>query len=432
MKAYVSKNQLDEDEQALVSILARKCRDSGDLHAMLKRLFAGGVEQMLEGEMDEHLGYDKHSPEGRNGGNSRNGYGSKTITSEYGESEISVPRDRQGTFEPQVIAKRQTRTDEIEQKVVAMYSKGMTTRDIEDSLRDIYGAEVSSSLISRITDKILPDINEWQNRPLESVYAVVFFDGIVFNVRQESKVIKKCVYSLLGIGMDGRKELLGFWLSENEGASYYASICADLKKRGVRDILIACHDNLKGLNQAIHATFPECEQQLCIIHQIRASMRFVPEKDRKAVCADLKTIYCAINLDEAEYAKEAFREKWDKKYPSILKSWDANWAELVTFFKWRLAARSGPGSAESRRDSFMYAPEIRSLIYTTNAVEGFHRQLRKFTKTRTIFPTDDAIKKAVYLSVREISRKWTVTLRNWGLIYGQLMIHFEERISCAS
>jgi putative transposase len=412
MKAHVSKNQLSQDEQALVSLLASKCRNSGDLHAMLKRLFAGGIEQMLEGEMDEHLGYDKHSPEGRNGGNSRNGYSSKTITSEYGESEITVPRDREGTFEPVAIAKRQTRTDEIEHKVLVMYSKGMSTRDIEDSLRDIYGAEVSSSLIARITDKILPDINEWQNRPLESLYAVVFLDGIVFNVRQESKVIKKCVYSLLGIGMDGQKELLGFWLSENEGASYYASICADLKKRGVKDILIACHDNLKGLNQAINATFPECEQQLCIIHQIRASMRFVPEKDRKAVCVDLKSIYCAVNLEEAEYAKEAFQEKWDKKYPSILKSWDANWAELVTFFR--------------------YAPEIRGLIYTTNAVEGFHRQLRKFTKTRTIFPTDDAIKKAVYLSVREISRKWTMPLRNWGLIYGQLMVYFEERISRAS
>jgi len=412
MKTQVSKNQLTEEEAAMVAEVVKGCRTSGDLQELLKRLFAGSVEKMLEAEMDEHLGYEKHSNEGDRSGNSRNGYGSKTIASDYGESEIQMPRDRLGTFEPRVIAKRQTRTDEIEEKVLAMYSKGMTTRDIEDNVRDIYGAEIPSSLVSRITDKILPDVLEWQNRPLESVYPVVFFDGIMFNVRQDSKVIKKCIYSLLGISLEGYKEILGFWISQNESASFYASICADLAKRGVRDILIACHDNLKGLNQAINATFPECAQQLCIVHQIRSSMKFVQEKDRKAVCADLKAIYCAINLDEAEYAREAFREKWNKKYPSVLRSWDTNWAELITFFQ--------------------YAPEIRSLIYTTNAVEGFHRQLRKFTKTRTIFPTDDAIRKAVYLSVREISRKWTMPLLKWRLIYGQLMIHFEERLAHVS
>jgi putative transposase len=412
MKAEVTKNQLTQEETELVAALARQCRTTGDLQLLLKRLFAGSVEQMLEAEMEEHLGYVKHSSVGDRSGNSRNGYTRKTVSSDYGQSDIQVPRDREGTFEPQVIAKRQTRTDEIEQKVLAMFSKGMTTRDIEDSLRDIYGAEVSASLVSRITDKIMPDIIEWQNRPLESIYPVVFFDGIVFNVRQDSKIIKKCVYSLLGISLEGQKEILGFWISENESASLYANICADLKKRGVEDILIACHDNLKGLNQAINATFPQCAQQLCIIHQIRASMRYVPEKDRKAVCADLKKIYCAVNLEEAEFALEAFRKAWNAKYPSVLRSWDVNWAELVTFFQ--------------------YAPEIRSLIYTTNAVEAFHRQLRKYTKTRTIFPTDEAIKKAVYLSVREISRKWTMPLHNWRLIFGQLMIHFEQRLSSVS
>lgn len=412
MKAYAHKNELSAEEQALVKLIAQKCKGTEDIHAMLKRLFGGSIEVMLDAEMDEHLGYEKHSFEGRNGGNSRNGYTSKTISSEYGETEIVVPRDRQGTFEPRVIAKRQTRTEEIEEKVLAMYSKGMTTRDIEDTLREIYGADVSSSLISRITDKILPDINEWQNRPLEGIYAVVFFDGIVFNVRQESKIIKKCVYSVLGIGMDGHKDILGYWLNENESASFWASVCADLRKRGVNDILIACHDNLKGLNAAINAAFPECANQLCIIHQIRASTRYVPEKDRKAVCVDLKAVYGAVNLEDAEYALEAFREKWNKKYPAILKSWDANWAELVTFFQ--------------------YAPEIRSLIYTTNAVEGFHRQLRKFTKTRTIFPTDDAVRKAVYLSVREIERKWTMPLQKWGLIYSQLVIYFDHRLQRVS
>ena len=408
MSKITERTPISVEEKTAISALARSCHNTSELQEMLKSLFAGAVEAMLEAEMEEHLGYEKNSIKGNNSGNSRNGYGHKTITSDYGESEIVIPRDRNGTFDPQVIAKRQTRTDEIESKVVSMYSKGMTTRDIEDNLREIYGAEVSASLISRITDKLLPEIIEWQNRPLDAVYPVMFFDGVVFNTRSESKVIKKCVYSVLGIDTDGHKDILGFWMAENESASFWASICADLKKRGVQDILIACHDNLKGLNQAINATFTECRQQLCIIHQIRSSTKYVAEKDRKAVCADLKTIYGAVNLEEAEYAKEVVREKWGRKYPSLLRCWDDNWADLVTFFQ--------------------FSPEIRCLIYTTNAVEGFHRMLRKFTKTRTIFPTDDAVKKAVFLSVREISKKWTMPLRNWGLIYGQLMLHFQDRL----
>ena len=412
MSRQMSRSPLSAEEKAVVGMLACRCKSTGELQELMKSLFAQSVQEMLEAEMDEHLGYEKNSIQGNNSGNSRNGYGNKTITSDYGESEIQVPRDRNGTFDPQVIAKRQTRTDEIEQKVLAMYAKGMTTRDIEDNLREIYGAEVSASLISRITDRILPQISEWQNRPLDVVYPVVYFDGIVFNARTESKVVKRCVYTVLGIGTDGYKDILGFWISDNESASFWANICADLKKRGVADILIACHDNLTGLSKAINATFPPCDNQLCIIHQIRSSTQYVAWKDRKAVCADLKTIYGAVNLDEAEYAKEMVREKWGKKYPSLLRCWDDNWAELVTFFQ--------------------YTPEIRTLIYTTNAVEGFHRMLRKFTKTRTIFPTDDAVRKAVYLSVKEISKKWTMPLRNWGLIYGQLVIHFGHRLPYAS
>jgi len=400
-----------EKAKALAAELAVECTTTGDIQEMLKNLFAGTVEKILEAEMEEHLGYEKNSIVGNNSGNSRNGYGKKVIQSEYGESEIVVPRDRIGSFDPQIISKRQTRTDEIESKVLAMYAKGMTTRDIEDSIREIYGAEVSASLISRITDKILPEVNEWQNRPLSDIYPIVFFDGIVFKSRKDNKIINKCVYTVLGIDMDGQKEILGIWLSENESASFWASVCNDLKNRGVRDIFIACHDNLKGLSSAINSAFYKCAQQLCVVHQIRSSTKFVPWKDRKAVCADLKKIYGAVNLDDAEFAKEEFREKWDKKYPSILKSWDTNWTELVTFFE--------------------YSPEIRKLIYTTNAVEGFHRMLRKFTKTKTIFPTDDSIKKAVYLSVKEISKKWTMQIRDWCLIYGQLMIYFEERINAA-
>jgi putative transposase len=412
MKKEKRANSLSPEERVAIGILAKHCQNTGDLHAMLREIFAGAVEQMLEAEMEEHLGYEKHSNEGDNSGNSRNGYGDKEVTSDYGVSDIAVPRERNGTFEPQVIAKRQTRTDEIESKVVAMYSKGMTTRDIEDNLREIYGAEISASLISRITDKLLPDIMEWQNRPLESVYPAVYFDGIYFSVRQDNRVIKKCVYSVLGVAEDGRKEILGFWISENEGASFWASVCADLKKRGVKDILIACHDNLGGLDRAIENQFPACQQQLCVIHMIRASTKYVSWKDLKEVCADLKSVYCAVNLDEAEYAKEAVREKWGTKYPELIRCWDDNWTGVVTFYQ--------------------FGPEIRRMIYTTNAVEGFHRMLRKFTKTRTIFPTDDAVKKAVYLSVREISRKWTMPMQNWGFIYGELMLLFGERLKQAS
>jgi putative transposase len=404
-----SKNILTEHEMEFVKLLMEDCQSTGDIQSKLKRLFAGTIEQMLEAEMDEHLGYDKNSIEGNNSGNSRNGHNRKNIISEYGSSEIAVPRDRNGEFEPRLLGKHQVRTDEIEQKILAMYGKGMSVRDIEDSVRELYGADVSPMLVSKITDKILPEVNEWQNRPLESVYPIVYFDAIVFKSRKDNQIINKCVYSLLGIDMDGQKDILGCWISENEGASFYAGICSDLKKRGVTDIFVACHDNLKGLSDAINAVFPRTKNQLCIVHQIRNSVKFVPWKDRKAVCADLKKIYGAVNLDDAEYALEEFREKWGKKYPSILRSWDENWAELTTFFE--------------------YPPEIRHLIYTTNAVEAYHRQLRKFTKTKTILPTDDAIRKVVYLSVREITRKWTMPARDWGMAYSQIMIYFADRMA---
>jgi len=403
-----SKNILTDKEKELVSILMKDCESTSDIQKKLKRLFAGTIEQMLESEMDEHLGYEKHSNAGDNSGNSRNGYDHKTIYSEYGASEIDIPRDRNAEFEPKVVVKRQTRTDEIEQKIMAMYSKGMSQRDIEDNLREIYGAEVSQSLISRITDKILPEVNEWQNRPLEAIYPIIYFDGIAFKSRKDSQIINKCAYSVLGIDMEGHKDILGTWISENESASFWAGVCSDLKKRGVSDIFIACHDNLKGLSDAINAVYPKTKQQLCIVHQIRNSVKFVSYKDRKAICADLKKIYGAVNLDDAEYAKEEFREKWDKRYPAILRSWDDNWAELTTFFGYPL--------------------EIRHLIYTTNAVEAYHRMVRKFTKSKAIFPTDDSIRKVVYLSVREIMKKWTMPARDWSLAYSQFVIFFADRL----
>ena len=403
-----SKNILTEEERELVGLLMQDCQSTGDIQSRLKRLFAGTIEQMLEAEMDEHLGYEKHSVEGNNSGNSRNGYNRKTIISDYGESEIAVPRDRNGEFEPKLVGNRQVRTDEIEQKILAMYSKGMSQRDIEDNLREIYGADISQTLISKITDKILPEVNEWQNRPLDEVYPIIFFDGIVFKSRKDSQIINKCVYTVLGIDMEGHKDILGTWISENESASFWAGVASDLKKRGVSDIFIACHDNLKGLGEAINTMFPKTKQQLCIVHQVRNSVKFVSYKDRKAVCADLKKIYGAVNLDNAEYALEEFREKWNKKYPSILRSWDNNWAELTTFFE--------------------YPQEIRYLIYTTNAVEAYHRMVRKFTKSKAIFPTDDSIRKVVFLSVKEITKKWTMPVRDWGMAYSQFVIFFAERL----
>jgi len=398
-----------EKAQELVKLLASDCENLGDVQSLLKNLFKGTLEEMLESEMEEHLGYDKHDISGNNSGNSRNGYNKKTLQSEFGETQINIPRDRNGDFEPKLIGKYQTKTDDLENRIIAMYAKGMSNRDIEDHLRDIYGVEASASLISRITDKILPAVMEWQSRPLDSVYPVVFLDGIVFKIRKDSRVINKCVYSVLGINADGFKDILGIWISENESASFWASVCNDLKNRGVQDILIACRDNLSGFSQAIEATFPKAEQQLCIIHQIRNSTKYVSYKDLKPLMADLKLIYGAPTLDDAEYRLTEFAEKWDKKYPQISKSWLANWAELSTYFK--------------------YPQEVRRLIYTTNAVEGFHRMLRKYTKTKSVYPTDDAVRKSVFLSIQEITKKWNMPIRDWGTIIGQLMIFFDDRFA---
>ncbi|MEN6432997.1 MAG: IS256 family transposase [Smithella sp.] len=398
---------MHEREQELVGLLSKQCTNMEDVHKLLKSLFKGTLEGMLEAEMDEHLGYPKHDFSGNNSGNSRNGYGEKTIQTELGETELRVPRDRNGTFLPQVVEKRQTKSEDLEGRIIAMYAKGMSNRDIEDHLRDIYGVDASASLISRITDKIMPAVQEWQVRPLDSLYPIVFLDGIIFKVRKDARIINKCVYSVLGINPDGRKEILGLWITENESASFWLSICNELKNRGVQDILIACRDNLSGFSDAIATVFPKAEQQLCVIHQIRNSTKYVPYKDIKAVMADLKLIYGAPSLDDAEYRLEEFREKWGKKYPQIVKSWEANWTELSTYFK--------------------YPQEVRRLIYTTNAVEGFHRMLRKYTKNKTIYPTDDAVRKSVFLSIQEITKKWSMPVRDWGIIIGQLMIFFNGR-----
>jgi putative transposase len=400
--------RLNENGQALVKAICQECETPADVTKMLKDLFAGTLEQMMQAELDEHLGYEKHSPEGDHSGNSRNGFGKKTIKSEWGEAEIAVPRDRNGTFEPKVIGKRQTRTDDIEARVMAMYGKGMTTREIEEYVRDIYGVEVSPSLVSKITDRIMPEVREWQARPLDDIYPVVFFDGVWFKGRADGKVAKKCVYSVLGVTVEGKKEILGIWISESESASFWTSVFNDMKNRGVKDILIACHDNLTGFTKALETVYPQTENQLCIVHQIRNSLAFVGWKERKAMAADLKMIYTAPNFDEAEYQLEVFREKYEKKYPAILKSWDENWVELSVFFK--------------------YPDAVRRLIYTTNPVEGFHRMLRKYTKTRTLFPTDESLIKSIYMSIQEIHKKWVNSVKDWTQIWGQFIIFFEDRL----
>jgi transposase-like protein len=400
---------MNESANELVKLLAQECSSMEDIHAMLKNLFSGTIEQMLEAEMDEHLGYDKHSPVGDMSGNSRNGYNKKTIQTQMGKAKIKVPRDRNGEFEPRLIEKYQTKSNNLEQQVIAMYQKGMSTRDIEAHLRDIYGVDASPALISRITDKIIPQLMEWQSRPLDAIYPVVFFDGIVFKVRKDSKIINKCAYTVLGINMDGKKEILGIWISENESASFWATVVNEMKNRGINDILIACHDNLNGLSTAINSVFPKTEQQLCIIHQIRNSTKYVSYKDLKPIMIDLKAVYQAPCEDDALYHLEEFAEKWDKKYPQITKSWRNNWSELSAYFK--------------------YPKDVRRLIYTTNAVEGFHRMLRKFTKTKTTFPSDEALKKSIYLSIMEIEKKWELPLRDWGIIMGQMSIFFEERLT---
>ena len=392
--------------QQLAKLLAAECRTPEDIQNKLKELFSGTIQEVLECEMDDHLGYEKHGYEGVGSGNSRNGYSKKTIASQFGESEIMIPRDRNGEFEPKIVPKYQTKGDDIETRILAMYAKGMSTHDIEAHLRDIYGVSASASLISKITDKILPQVVEWQNRPLESLYPVVFFDGIYFKMRREGKIQNMCVYTVLGINADGFKEILGLWISENESAAFWTSVCNDLKNRGVERIFVACHDNLSSFSKAINTVFPQTNQQLCVIHQIRNSTKYVSYKDIKALMVDLKLIYGATTLEEAEFQLEVFAEKWDKKYPQIARSWRENWLELTEYFK--------------------YPAEVRRLIYTTNAVEGFHRMLRKFTKTKTSFPTEEALRKSIFLSINEISKKWSQPIHNWGCIWGQLVIFFEQ------
>ena len=381
-----------------------------DLKDVFKLMVGEMLENGLEGELDDELGYTKYDYRNKDGDNSRNGYSKKTLKTSFGETEIKVPRDRDGEFEPQLVKKNQTTlTGDIEEKILSMYAKGMTTSDIETHIQDIYGLECSDSTISRITDKILPVVREWQSRPLEEVYAVVFMDAIHFHVRSEGQIVKKAVYIAIGINMDGLKEVLGMWVGENESSKFWLSVMNGLKNRGLQDILIACVDGLTGFPTAIEAVYPKTEIQQCIIHQIRNTTRFVSYKDIKALMADLKKVYAAIDEQTALSELETFDEKWGNKYPKIAISWRDNWANLSTYFK--------------------YSQEVRTLIYTTNAIEGFNRQLRKVTKNKGVFPTDDSLLKMLYLAMMDITEKWTGKRREWGQIYSQLEIFFADRLS---
>ena len=381
-----------------------------DLKDVFKLMVGEMLENGLEGELDDELGYTKYDYRNKDGENSRNGYSRKTLKTSFGETEIKVPRDRDGEFEPQLVKKNQTTlTGDIEEKILSMYAKGMTTSDIETHIQDIYGLECSDSTISRITDKILPVVREWQSRPLEEVYAVVFMDAIHFHVRSEGQIVKKAVYIAIGINMDGLKEVLGMWVGENESAKFWLSVMNGLKNRGLQDILIACVDGLTGFPTAIEAVYPKTEIQQCIIHQIRNTTRFVSYKDIKALMADLKKVYAAIDEQTALSELENFDEKWGTKYPKIAISWRDNWANLSTYFK--------------------YPQEVRTLIYTTNAIEGFNRQLRKVTKNKGVFPTDDSLLKMLYLAMMDITKKWTGKRREWGQIHSQLEIFFADRLS---
>jgi len=397
------------NREALARVLAKDCRTVEDIQEMIKELFKETVEEVLEAEMDEHLGYEKHNVEGNNSGNSRNGYSKKTIKTNYGATELALPRDRNGEFDPKIIKKHQTTGNGIEEQVIAMYAKGMSTRDIEDHLKAIYGIDVSPSLVSRITDKIMPQTIEWQSRPLDRIYPIVFLDAIHFKVRKDNRIISKAAYTVLGINIDGQKDILGIWIGENESASFWLGVCNDLKNRGVEDILIACKDGLSGFSEAINTVFPKTDIQLCVIHQLRNSMKYVSYKEHKPVLADLKKIYQALTLEEAELAFEEFKDKWGKKHPIIVRSWEQHWLELTTYFA--------------------YPYGVRRLIYTTNTIEGFHRQLRKVTKTKTAYPTDDALRKIIYLAIQDISKKWTMPLREWKECVSHLAIYFGDRFS---
>lgn len=379
-----------------------------DVTAFMRELHTRVYEQMLEAEMDNHLGYEKHSNQGDHSGNSRNGSYKKQIQTEMGESVIQVPRDREGDFEPVVVPKHQSRGLSIERLVISLYAKGMSVSDIESEMQEIYGINLSTSAISIITGKVSQAASEWQNRPLDSLYMIVWMDGIVFKVRENGKVINKTVYLCVGLNKDGLKEVLGMWIGKNESAAFWMGVLTDLKARGVEDILITVTDNLNGFTETIKSVFPASTTQICVVHQIRNSCRYVVWKEKKEFTSDLKNIYNAPTKEAAKIELDNFEQKWGTKYPYAIRSWRNNWEELTVFFD--------------------FPVEIRKIIYTTNLIENLNGKIRKYTKNKLSFPNDDALKKSVYLAINEVEKKWYQPIWNWALIFNQFITIFENRI----
>lgn len=398
-----------QDPEELANELA-KAKSIDDFYGkdgIFARLFSKTIEQMLEGELTEELGYDRYEAEGRNSGNSRNGHYTRKMRTSSGDSEIKVPRDRNGEFQSELLKKN---SNEIEEKVIAMYAKGNSARDIQDILQELYGIDVSPDTISKITDKVWPLVEAWQNRPLAKVYAILFLDALHIKLKQNGKVENVAVYNVLGVDLEGHREILGHWIGEGgEGANFWLSVITDLQNRGVQDVFIAAVDGLTGFSDAIHSVFPKTRVQRCIIHQIRYSLKYVTWRDRKAFVSDLKTVYKAATREEAEVNLIRLEEAWGDKYGAAVRSWQNNWEELSTFFE--------------------FPQEIRRLIYTTNSVEGYHRQLRKVIKNKSSFPTPQAARKLLYLATLDITKKWTMPIWNWPLILNQLAIRFEDRWS---
>lgn len=384
----------------------KEFKSSEEFNSFMKTLYKRGIEKMLEGELDNHLGYAKH--DNKKTSNSRNGYGKKTIKTEYGQTEINTPRDREASFEPVIIPKRSHFSQGIENVIISLYAKGMSNSDIEDQISEVYDIQVSSSTISNVTNRITEDIVAWQNRPLDDVYMIVWLDVIVFKVRENSKVIHKTIYVAVGLNKEGKKEVLGLWLGKTESASFWMSVLTDLKARGVQDILITATDNLNGFTDTIKAVFPESKTQICVVHQIRNSCRYVVSKDKKEFTKDMKEIYQAPSEKAAQAALKDFSDKWESKYGYAIKSWKDNWDNLTVFFE--------------------FPVEIRKIIYTTNLIENLNGKIRKYTKNKLSFPTDQAVLKSVYLAVNEATKKWTMPIHNWGLILNQFLIIFESRV----
>jgi transposase-like protein len=375
-------------------------------NGLIKQLSKRILEKALQIEMDDHLGYSRYDRSELQ--NARNGAFQKTLITNNGTIELDVPRDRNGGFEPAIIKKKQSRVAGLDQKIVSLYAKGMSLSDIKTQLQELYDADISESLISKITDGVADEVKAWQNRALESVYPIVFFDCLVVKVRHEKRIINKAVYVSLGIDLSGRKDILGLWISENEGAKFWLGNLTEMKNRGMTDMLIACTDNLTGMSDAISAVYPKCEHQLCIVHQIRNSLKFVSYKDRKELVADLKPIYQAATEDEAQEALDAFDRKWSKQYPQIAKSWYNNWENLIIFLQ--------------------YPKAIRKIIYTTNAIESLNSQLRKVTKNKRVFPSDESVFKTLYLTINYITAKWTMPIRDWNEAMAHFLIKFDDRI----